>query len=107
MAWPDVRYRWQGRQSGRVRDLDRTAAARLRGDSKSRAELRAVLLPGTNGQRELRMVVPNTLSERNMPIPTGLITGILLAIPGYFIGVWTGTLFGLFDDQNTGVLLGY
>ena len=53
------------------------------------------------------MVVPNAVSERNLTIPTGLITGILLAIPGYFVGVWLGNLFGLFDDQNTGVILGY
>ena len=36
------------------------------------------------------MVVPNAVSERNLTIPTGLITGILLAIPGYFLGVWLG-----------------
>jgi cytochrome c oxidase subunit 1 len=47
------------------------------------------------------------MNERNLTIPTGLVTGIILAIPGYFFGVWLGTLFGLFDDQNTGVILGY
>src|SRR5579864_4167927 len=53
------------------------------------------------------MVVPRQNLVRTLPIPTGLLTGVLLAIPGYFIGVWLGTLFGLFDNQNTGVILGY
>ena len=47
------------------------------------------------------------VSERRLSIPNNPITGILLAIPGYFFGVWLGTLFGLADDQNTGVILGY
>ena len=42
-----------------------------------------------------------------MLIPNNPITGRLLAIPGYFVGVWLGNVFGLFDDQNTGVILGY
>ncbi|TMC67091.1 MAG: hypothetical protein E6J16_00075 [Chloroflexota bacterium] len=47
------------------------------------------------------------VSERRLAIPNNPIAGILLAIPGYFAGVWLGTLFGLTDDQNTGVILGY
>ena len=47
------------------------------------------------------------VSERRLAIPNNPIAGILLAIPGYFAGVWLGTLFGLDDDQNTGVILGY
>src|SRR5438876_3670612 len=53
------------------------------------------------------MVVPERVSERRLSIPNNAITGILFAIPGYFAGVWLGTLFGLNDDQNTGVILGY
>ena len=53
------------------------------------------------------MVSPARVSERRLSIPNNPITGILLAIPGYFVGVWLGTLFGLADDQNTGVILGY
>src|SRR6202521_3099757 len=47
------------------------------------------------------------VSERRLSIPNNPITGILLAIPGYFAGVWLGTLFGNIDDRNTGVILGY
>ncbi|MEO6797889.1 MAG: cbb3-type cytochrome c oxidase subunit I [Candidatus Dormibacter sp.] len=53
------------------------------------------------------MVTANLMSERRMLIPNNPITGLLLAIPGYFFGVWLGNVFGLFDDQNTGVILGY
>ena len=47
------------------------------------------------------------VSERRLSLPNNPITGIVLAIPGYFAGVWLGTLFGLDDDQNTGIILGY
>src|SRR5438309_4202206 len=47
------------------------------------------------------------VSERRLSIPNNPVTGILLAIPAYFAGVWLGGLFGLTDDQNTGVILGY
>jgi cytochrome c oxidase subunit I len=47
------------------------------------------------------------ITERRLTIPTGIPTGILFAIPAYFLGVWLGDLFGLFDDRNTGVILGY
>ena len=53
------------------------------------------------------MVVEQEVSERRLSIPNNPITGILLAIPAYFAGVWLGNLFGLVDDQNTGVILGY
>ncbi len=53
------------------------------------------------------MVTANLMNERRLVIPTNPITGILLAIPAYFAGVWLGNLFGLIDDQNTGVILGY
>ena len=53
------------------------------------------------------MVTANLMSERRLTIPNNLVTGVLFAIPAYFAGVWVGNLFGLFDDQNTGVILGY
>jgi len=53
------------------------------------------------------MLTPERVSERRLSIPNNPITGIVLAIPGYFAGVWLGTLFGLNDDRNTGVILGY
>jgi len=53
------------------------------------------------------MILPSMLSERSLTIPNNPVTGIVLAIPAYFAGIWLGTLFGLNDDQNTGVLLGY
>jgi cytochrome c oxidase subunit I len=53
------------------------------------------------------MATAELTTERRLSIPTGIPTGILFAIPGYFAGVWMGNEFGLFDDQNTGVILGY
>jgi hypothetical protein len=53
------------------------------------------------------MLVPERVSERRLGIPNNPITGVLLAILGYFAGIWLGTLFGLNDDRNTGVILGY
>jgi len=53
------------------------------------------------------MVTADFLSERRMTIPNNLVTAILFAIPAYFAGVWLGNLFGLNDDQNTGVIIGY
>src|SRR6202140_4231077 len=53
------------------------------------------------------MVSPARVSERRLSIPNNPITGILLAIPAYFVGIWFGTLFGLNDERNTGVILGY
>jgi cytochrome c oxidase subunit 1 len=53
------------------------------------------------------MATANLMSERRLTIPNNLVTAILFAIPAYFAGVWVGNLFGLFDDQNTGVILGY
>ena len=47
------------------------------------------------------------VSERRLSLANNPITAIVLAIPGYFAGVWLGTLFGLDDDQNTGIILGY
>src|SRR5438309_766723 len=47
------------------------------------------------------------VSERRLSLPNNPITGIVLAIPGYFAGIWLGSLFGLDDDQNTGIILGY
>src|SRR6202035_5435779 len=83
--------------------MDRATAEGLRDDCQGGPELRAVLLPAAADERELSMVV----SERRVSVPNNPITGVLLAIPGYFLGVWLGTLFGLADDQNTGVILGY
>ena len=53
------------------------------------------------------MVTAEHVSERRLSIPNNPITGVLLAIPAYFAGLWLGTLFGLNDDANTGVILGY
>ena len=53
------------------------------------------------------MVTANLMSERRLTIPNNLVTAVLFAIPAYFAGVWVGNQFGLFDDQNTGVILGY
>ena len=53
------------------------------------------------------MVTAERVSERRLSIPNNPITGVLLAIPAYFAGVWLGNLFGLNDDKNTGVILGY
>src|SRR4029077_7447409 len=65
-----------------------------------------VLFPTANRERELSMVTAE-VSERRLAIPNNPITGVLLAIPAYFFGVWLGNEFGLIDDQNTGVILGY
>ncbi|MEA2657093.1 MAG: cytochrome c oxidase subunit, partial [Chloroflexota bacterium] len=46
-------------------------------------------------------------SERRVVIPTNLVTGIVLAVFGYWVGVNIGNSFLLNDDLNTGVLLGY
>ncbi len=46
-------------------------------------------------------------SERRIIVPTNLLTGIVLAVIGYWAGVQLGNGFGLNDDMNTGVLLGY
>ena len=46
-------------------------------------------------------------SERRIVIPTNLVTGIVLAVAGYWAGVILGNSLGLTDDLNTGVLLGY
>ena len=53
------------------------------------------------------MVTANLMSERRLTIPNNLVTAVLFAIPAYFAGVWVGNVFGLVDDQNTGVILGY
>ena len=46
-------------------------------------------------------------SERQMVLPTNLLTGIVLAAVGYYVGVQIGNGFGFNDGLNTGVLLGY
>jgi cytochrome c oxidase subunit 1 len=46
-------------------------------------------------------------SERQMVLPTNLLTGIILAAAGYYVGVQLGNGFGFNDQENTGVLLGY
>ena len=53
------------------------------------------------------MITANLMSERRLTIPNNLVTAVLFAIPAYFAGVWVGNVFGLVDDQNTGVILGY
>ena len=40
-------------------------------------------------------------------VPTNLLTGIVLAAVGYYVGVQVGNGFGFNDQLNTGVLLGY
>ena len=42
------------------------------------------------------------VSERRLSIPNNPITGVLLAIPGYFLGVWLGGLFGLLVEPQAG-----
>src|ERR1700737_1155595 len=46
-------------------------------------------------------------SERQMVLPTNLLTGIILAAVAYWAGVQLGNSFGFNDQLNTGVLLGY
>jgi hypothetical protein len=46
-------------------------------------------------------------SERQMVLPTNLLTGIVLAAVGYYVGVQVGNGLGFNDQLNTGVLLGY
>ena len=46
-------------------------------------------------------------SERQMVLPTNIVTGILLAAVAYWAGVQLGNSFGFNDGLNTGVLLGY
>src|ERR1700737_3515713 len=46
-------------------------------------------------------------SERQMILPTNILTGILLAAFGYWAGVQLGNGLGFNDDHNTGVLFGY
>jgi cytochrome c oxidase subunit 1 len=53
------------------------------------------------------MATADLMTERRLSVPNNPITGVLFAIPAYFAGVWLGNLFGLNDDQNTGVILGY
>ena len=46
-------------------------------------------------------------SERRIVIPTNILTAIVLAVVGYWVGEQLGNSFMLNDAQNTGVLLGY
>jgi len=46
-------------------------------------------------------------SERRIVVPTNILTGIVLAVFGYWVGEQLGNSFLLNDAQNTGVLLGY
>src|SRR6202521_2426822 len=46
-------------------------------------------------------------SERQMVLPTNIVTAILLAAVAYWAGVQLGNGLGFNDSLNTGVLLGY
>ena len=46
-------------------------------------------------------------SERQMVLPTNILTAIILAAVAYWAGVQLGNSFALNDALNTGVLLGY
>ena len=46
-------------------------------------------------------------SERQMTLPTNIITGTVLGLVGYWAGVQLGNGFGFNDSENTGVILGY
>jgi len=48
-----------------------------------------------------------TPSERQMTVPTNIVTGTILALAGYWAGVQLGNGFAFNDDGNTGVILGY
>ena len=48
-----------------------------------------------------------TPSERRMTVPTNIVTGIVLGLVGYYVGVQLGNGFAFNDTANTGVILGY
>ena len=48
-----------------------------------------------------------TPSERQMTVPTNILTAIVLGLVGYWAGVQLGNAPAFNDDGNTGVILGY